>query len=95
MMIDINEDDFDTLCICSIRYCMGRQTYLPTAVRKICNAYMSSFTDRTLRVMLKDCEEQESINNYGDEKIDKPGWVRWRDALIAEQQRRENDTGRN
>lgn len=94
-MINVNEEDFDVLCICAIRYCMGRQTYMPTMVRNICTAHIGDFEDRTLRVMLNDCEEQEANNNYGNKTIDKPGWLKWRDILNAELRRRKDDTGRN
>ena len=38
--------------------------------------------------MIADCEFQETANLYGDEKIDKPGWLKWKTELIAEKERR-------
>lgn len=86
--INISEDDFGTLCICAIRYCHGRQTYMPSLVQSICKAHLKEFSDKTLGVMIDDCEFQERMHLYGDERIDKPGWLRWKDALLAEKERR-------
>lgn len=90
-MIKLNEEDFGTLAICAIRYCQGRQTYMPDMVRKIIRGYLAEVEDRDLDVMIDDCEFQERMNLYGDEKIDKPDWLKWRDELLAERKRREDD----
>lgn len=34
-MITISEDDFGILAICAIRYCHGRETYVPELVRSV------------------------------------------------------------
>ena len=86
--IDISEDDFGTLCICALRYCHGRQTYMPSLVQRICMVHLQEFSDKTLGVMIEDCDFQERMHLYGDERIDKPDWLRWKDALLAEKRRR-------
>ena len=91
-MIKLNEEDFGTLAICAIRYCQGRQTYMPDLVRGIVREYMTEVEDRDLDVMIDDCEFQERMNLYGDEKIDKPGWLTWREELLAERERRNDAT---
>lgn len=87
-MITLRVEDFDILAICAIRYCHGRQTYMPDLVRGIVREYMAEVEDRDLAVMIADCEFQEWANLYGDEKIDKPGWLKWREELLAERGRR-------
>jgi len=91
MKINIPQDDFGTLCICATRYCRGRQTYMPSLVQGICEAHLMEFSDKTLNVMIEDCDFQERMHLYGDECIDKPDWLRWQGALLAEKKRREND----
>ena len=86
--IDISEDDFGTLCICALRYCHGRHTYMPSLAQRICMAHLQEFSDKTLGVMIDDCDFQERMHLYGDEQIDKPDWLRWKDALLAEKRRR-------
>jgi hypothetical protein len=87
-MIDISQEEFGTLAICAVRYCQGRMSYMPTAVRAIVKSFIQNITDRDLRVMINDCQYQEELNLYGDERIDKPGWLEWRDFLLEEQRRR-------
>lgn len=86
---NITQEDFGTLAICAIRYCQGRQTYMPDLVRGIVTPHLPDLSDKDLRVMIDDCDYQECMNLYGDERIDKPGWLRWKDMLIAEERRRE------
>lgn len=90
MKINISQNDFGTLCICAIRYCHGRQTYMPSLVLGICKPHLKELSDKTLGVMIEDCDFQERTHLYGDERIDKPDWMRWRDALLAEKKRRED-----
>lgn len=87
-MITISEDDFGILAICAIRYCQGRETYVPDLVRSVAKKHLDEIDDNDLAVMIADCEFQEWANLYGNEKIDKPGWLKWRDELLAERERR-------
>ena len=89
MIKNITQEDFGTLCICAIRYCHGRQTYMPDLVRGIIVPRLPDLSDKDLGVMINDCDYQERFNLYGDERIDKPGWIRWKEILLAEKQRRE------
>lgn len=84
----ISSDDFGTLAICAIRYCFGRQTYMPDLVRDIVRPHLAELSDNDLGVMIDDCYFQERTNVFGDETIDKPGWLQWRAELIAERDRR-------
>lgn len=85
MKIDIDQDDFGILCICAVRYCMGRQTYMPDLVRGIVKQHISELSNRDVRVMLEDSKSQWC---FGDERIDKPGWIEWRKLLEEEVSRR-------
>lgn len=87
-MVYVENDNFGTLCICAIRYCMGRQTYMPDLVRSIVTPHLKEVSDGDLTVMIDDCEFQERMHMYGDARIDKPGWLAWKDALLAEKGRR-------
>ena len=87
-MIKLEKDDFGTLAICAVRYCQGRQTYMPDLVRSIVRPRLKELSDRDLNVMIEDCDFQERMNLYGNERIDKPGWLEWKADLIAERERR-------
>ena len=88
MRIEIDQKDFGTLCICAIRYCHGRQTYMPSLVQGIVRGHLGKFSDSDLKVMLDDCDFQRRMNLYGDELIDKPGWLKWEQTVIEEMERR-------
>ena len=87
-MIRLEKDDFGTLAICAIRYCHGRQTYMPDLVQGIIRPRLKELSDKDLSVMIEDCDFQERMHLYGDERIDKPGWIKWREELIAERAER-------
>ena len=89
MIKNITKEDFGTLAICAIRYCQGRMTYMPDLVREIVAPHLSDLSDKDLGVMIEDCDFQERYHLYGDERIDKPGWIRWKELLMAEKERRE------
>ena len=91
MVKNITPKDFGTLAICAIRYCHGRQTYMPELVRDIIAPHLPDVSDKDLTVMIEDCDFQERMHLYGDERIDKPGWIRWKELLIAEKGRRASD----
>ena len=87
-MSKILNNDFGTLAICAIRYCHGRQTYMPGLVRDIIRPHLKELNDNDLNVMIEDCDFQQQMHLYGDERIDKPGWLKWKADLIAEKERR-------
>lgn len=97
MKIEIGQRDFATLCICAIRYCHGRQTYMPSLVQQIVGAHLNEISDNDLKVMLDDCKYQAQFDLFGDERIDKPGWLQWQDTIKAEIEKRkkENDGSDN
>ena len=84
----LSKEDFGTLCICAIRYCHGRQTYMPDLIRGIISSHLKEIDDRNLDIMIDDCGFQERMHLYGDERIDKPGWLQWKDMLLEEKKRR-------
>ena len=86
--MNITDEDFGALAVCAIRYCQGRQTYMPDLVRGIIRGHITDVTDKDLQVMINDCEYQATMQLWGDEMIDKQGWLEWEEFLINEQKRR-------
>ena len=84
----VDNEDFGTLAVCAIRYCQGRRTYMPDLVRRIIKPHLSEISDKDLQVLINDCDYQATMGLWGDEKIDKQGWLNWKDMLIAEQNKR-------
>lgn len=88
-VINLDNNDFDTLAVCALRYCQGRRTYMPDMVREIIRPHLKELQDRTLCVLENDCAFQSQVGLFGDEKIDKPGWIQWRNEIEAEIRRRQ------
>lgn len=80
----MDQSDFGTLCVCALRYCHGRQTYMPSLVQEIVKANIDKISDKDIRVMRDDCDFQQRFDLYGDTVIDKPGWIEWREFLDNE-----------
>lgn len=66
MTIDITREDFGTLCICALRYCHGRRTYMPSLVQQIVMAHFKDLSDRDLKVIADDEKFQSHMNLFGD-----------------------------
>ena len=90
--VKLNLQNFATLAICAIRYCHGRQTYMPDLVRDIVRPHLKEISDNDLEVMIDDCGFQKRFDLYGNSVIDKPGWIAWEKTLLKEKERRKGDT---
>lgn len=84
----IDNEDFGTLAVCAIRYCRGRQTYMPRLVRGIVREHISEVSDKDLQVLINDCD----YTLKWEDETDPKGWADWREFLIIEQKRRKEDT---
>jgi len=76
---NLDEQDFGTICVCALRYAMGRETYMPGLVRDFVRPLLPELPDKTIGVMVNDC-------------VDKPGWLKWEQEVKAEQERRKEAT---
>lgn len=88
LKLTVDSQDFGTICVCALRYAMGRETYMPDLVRSFVRPLLPKLDYKTLSVMAQDCEFQARTNIYGDERIDKPGWVKWEQEVKDEIKRR-------
>lgn len=86
-VVEIDED-FCTILICAIRYCLGRQTYMPSLVTDVIRPLLPHLDDKTLRAMRADITVAES---FGNETIDKPVWMRFLSDIEQEIELREDD----
>lgn len=83
----LDNEDFGTLVVCAIRYCRGRQTYMPSLVRGIVKGHISDISNKDLQVLINDCE----YTLKREDEIDPKGWAEWKDMLIAEQEGRKKN----
>ena len=84
MTIDIDQGDFGTLCVCALRYCHGRQTYMPSLVQGIVMTHFKDLSDYDLRIIANDERFQEETNLWGND-CDKEDW-QWFYKMLREWQ---------
>lgn len=82
--VKVDPKDFGTLCICAIRYCFGRQTYMPGMVQDIVLSHIKELSDWDIQLLLQDGDFQCRMDLYGDPTIDKPGWLKFWEKVIKE-----------
>ena len=82
------DEYFGTICVCAVRYCSGRQTYMPSLVQDFVIRNFKYLNDNELKVMADDIKFAEQINWLGDERIDKPGWLKFRERINSELDKR-------
>ena len=86
--IDIEDDSFQAILNCAVRYSLGRQTYMPDLVVQFIKPLIPYLDNRTLCVFKKDVEEAIDDGHTGDPEIDKPVWVDFLDHISNELSKR-------
>lgn len=85
------DDDFESILICAVRYSIGRRTYMPSIVCSYITQLIPRLSLKSLSVIERDILDAEKFG-YGDEKIDKPVWMKFLDEIKNEIERRnQND----
>lgn len=68
IVIQQDDQDFQTVLICAVRYSLGRRTYMPGLVtdwiRGYCNGKLSG---KTIDIMRRDIDDQDKRKALGDE----------------------------
>lgn len=81
-MIEITRDLKDIVC-CSLRYALGRKTYITSLVSDYIIDHPELIDERVKDVMLKDIEEYLDRRNiyYNDNECDYQSWLRLKEWL--------------
>ena len=80
-----DDEDFGAVLNCAVRYCIGRQTYMPSLVIEFIRPYLLYLNDKTLRCFERDLNE---ATYFGNENIDKPMWLQFKTEVEYELKRR-------
>ena len=88
------DPDFGTICLCAMRYALGRATYMPGLVQNYIRAHIKELDSRAIQVMIRDICEADRITSHtlpsgrvikidglGDTQIDRPDWLRFLEFL--------------
>lgn len=81
--IDLTDDDFGAVLTCAVRYAIGRQTYMPKLVIDYITPLLPYLNGKALWCFEKDVASPW-MDNWGDEKIDKPEWMKFLSDVRAE-----------
>lgn len=85
---DLSDQDFGSMVISTVRYALGRQTYIVGDTCAFVRQLLPVLHPITLAVIERDIANAWS---YGDEKIDKPYWMELLDDVTAEIEKRKGD----
>ena len=75
--LDPNNENVGAVLISAVRYACGSQTYMPSLVIDVVRPMLPLLTPRTVACMERDIREADKFGGYGDEKIDKPMWLKF------------------
>lgn len=76
--IDIEDDDFGAVLNCAVRYACGRRSYMPSLVIDFITPLLPYLSAKTLGCMELDIRSgNKPFGGWGDEKIDKPYWMKF------------------
>lgn len=93
-VVDAMDDNFGAVLNCEVRYAIGRQSYMPRLVQDFIRPLLPELSNKTLSVMQRDIETANGLSHmpeckpWGDEQIDKPGWMKFLADIEAELERR-------
>lgn len=60
----MTNEHINTLIVCAVRYCFGRQTYMPDLVKEIITENLDILTKETLDVLIRDIEDYKCSTQY-------------------------------
>lgn len=80
-----DSENFGAVLNCAVRYCIGRQSYMPSLVIDFITPLLPYLSDGALRCFEKDLSETK---NFGDAMIDKPAWMRFKADVMNEREKR-------
>lgn len=82
---ETSTDDFESVLICALRYCLGRQTYMPSIIIAFVRPMLSALSIKALSVIVHDIENAKGgVPGLGDPNIDEPLWLNLLNVAKAE-----------
>lgn len=82
-LVEVNAADLQLLLHMSMRYAMGRRTYMPGMIQDLIKQHQGVFTNENLRQLADEITSQARIPGGLGADIDEKGWLEFRDWLLA------------
>ncbi len=90
---ELSDEYFGVVLNCAIKYCIGRETYMPSLVVEFIRLLLPYVSNRTLDCFERDIREADY---FGDFEIDKALWSKFLAEVQSEIKRRnEGDKNAN
>ncbi len=89
--IDISKQDESCIITCAIRYCLGRQTYMPSLITDCLSSRIPFMTDGCLIAAQRDIDEYFRLEEKSEHKSFDDiltTWVDFRKKIIDEIEKR-------
>lgn len=83
-------DEFDVMVCKAVHYTIGRKSYMPYLITDYVKRSIDSLDTHTLEVIVKDIEFAEKMHFLGDDHIDAPMWVKFKNVVKSEIEMRNN-----
>lgn len=83
-------DEFDVMVCKALHYTIGRRSYMPHLITDYVKRNIDSLGTQTLEVIVQDIEFAEKMHYLGDDHIDAPMWICFKDLVKEEIERRNN-----
>lgn len=88
MSMEFNDRDAETLMICSVRYALGRMTYMPSMVQDIIAGKIHQLSENCLKVLIDSIETHGGLGQhnpaaYGD-PYDYRNWMNFLSKIKGE-----------
>lgn len=88
IIIEADDDFFGAVLNCAVRYCIGRQSYMPGLVIDKITPWLPLLSEKTLWCFERDIKEADSL---GDPDVDAPRWRKFQSDVQKEIERRKNE----
>lgn len=77
-------EDLQICLICSVRYAIGRHTYMPSLVQQTIIPLLPYFSDNNLRVLFNDLNSDPYFFGNGTEDLGDADWSRFKGRVREE-----------
>lgn len=88
----ITSDNLKTLFLCSVRYCLGRQTYMPSLVMSIIRTHNNVLSAQDCEQLVREIHEHNRLFGNIGADFDTRGWLQFADWLLEEAKKRSDES---